>query len=228
MLYPERLAGRLGRLTFDILAVLWTGASALAGWETYRLVLTLEVLADSITSTGRTFDRWIQAFRHATPAFIPGLSGALSNLATSLQRSTGDALVRNGMLAHERIQELAVVLGVTVAVVPILVVTGSYLVWRARDVREMSAAADFVHAAERSGRVAEARAVLAHRAIAMLPFRQLMQASADPVGDLEEGRYDALADAMLRRSGVRPSRLSRVQPDEDVRSLSGQTSEQRR
>jgi hypothetical protein len=204
MLYPERLSGRLARLVLDILIVLWTGAWALAGWEIYRLVMTLEVLADSITSTGRTFDSWIQDFRNVAPRGIPGLSGALSDLAGSLQRSAGGTLVRDGMAAHDRIQQVAIVLGLAIGAVPILVGTGSYVLWRTREVREMTAAAAFVRSAERTGRVEQARAVLAHRAVATLPFGQLMRASQDPIGDLEEGRYEALAAAMLWRAGLRP------------------------
>ena len=205
MLYPDRLPGRLWRLALDLLAVLWTGAWALAGWTVYRAVMALEVVADSITATGQTFDGWIRDFRSASPHGIPGLSGALSDLAGALERSAASPLVRDGMTAHDRIQQLAILLGLAIPAVPIVVGTGAYVLWRSREVREMTAVAAFVRAAERSGRVEQARAVLAHRAVATLPFRQLMRASADPVGDLEEGRHEALAAAMLRRAGLRPA-----------------------
>lgn len=201
-IYPERWPGRLGRLTSDLLAVLWTAGWTLAGWTLYQLVLALEVVADSITRTGQTFDSWVQAFRNAVPGNVPGLGGALRSLADALQRSAGDPLVQRGMEAHARIEQLAVGLGLFVALLPIVSVTGIYLLWRVRDVRELSAAADFVRLAERTGRVEEANAVLAHRAVAALPFRQLMRASADPVGDLAAGRHEALAAAMLRRAGM--------------------------
>ena len=204
MLYPERLSRRLVRLTLDVLAVLWTGAGAIAGWEVYRLVAALEVLADSVTATGRTFDRWIQDFRNATPRGIPGLGGVLTDLAGSLQRSATNTLVRDGLAAHDRIQQVAVVLGHAVAAIPILVGTGSYVLWRGRQVRELTATADFVRQAERTGRVEQARALLAHRAVATRPFRQLMRASRDPIGDLEEGRFEALAGAMLWHTGLYP------------------------
>lgn len=209
MIYPERLPGRIGRLVLDVLALLWTAAWALVGWELYRVVIALEVIADAITSTGHTFDAWVQAFRSATPRNIPGISSALEGLANALQRSAGDPLVRNGAEAHQRIQELAIILGVLVGLLPVLTVTGTYLVWRWRDARELSAAGEFVRATERSGRFEQARAVLAHRAVATLPLRQLMRVSADPVGDLEDGRHEALADAMLRRWGMRPLRPRR-------------------
>ncbi|HXM57347.1 MAG TPA: hypothetical protein VOB72_18260 [Candidatus Dormibacteraeota bacterium] len=205
-MYPERWPGRLGRLALDLFAVLWTAAWALAGWALYQLVLALEVVADSISRTGETFNSWVHAFQGSVPGNVPGLSGALHSLGDALQRSAGDPLVQRGMEAHARIEQVAVVLGLFVALLPIVTVTGVYLLWRWRDVRELRAAAAFVGAAERTGRVDEANAVLAHRAVAVLPFRQLMRASADPVGDLAAGRHDVLAAAMLRRAGMHPIR----------------------
>ena len=207
MLYPERLPCRVGRLLLDLLAVLWTGAWVWAGYQVYQAVMALQVVADAVSSTGHTFNSWIQAFRNATPHNIPGLSSVLADLANSLQRSGGDPLVHNGMEGHDRIHQLATVLGILIALIPIVAVTGSYLLWRVRDVRELGAADAFVQYAEESGRVQEANAVLAHRAVALLPLRQLMRASSDPMGDLTEGRHDALAAAMLRRGGMRPLRV---------------------
>src|SRR5215472_1585901 len=207
MLYPERLPGRAGRLVLDLLAVLWTAAWALAGYQVYQAIMALQVVADGISSTGHTFSTWIQAFRNAAPHNIPGLSSALADLANVLQRSGGDPLVHNALEAHDRILQLATVLGIVIALIPIVAVTGSYLLWRVRYVRELGAADAFVRYAEESGRVQEANAVLAHRAVALLPLRQLMRASSDPMGDLTEGRHDALAAAMLRRGGMRPLRV---------------------
>ena len=49
------------------------------------------------------FDRWIADFRGLAPRGLPGLGNALSDLAGALQRSTGDALVREGTVAHARV-----------------------------------------------------------------------------------------------------------------------------
>jgi hypothetical protein len=135
MLYPERLPGRVGRLVVDIMAVLWTTAWAVVGYQVYQVVMALQVVADGITSTGNTFNSWIQAFRSATPHNILGLSSVLGDLANTLQRSGGDPLVRNGMEAHDRIHQLATVLGILVALIPIVAVTGH--IWCG--VSEMSA-----------------------------------------------------------------------------------------
>jgi hypothetical protein len=74
--------------------------------------------------------------------------------------------------------------------------------------RETGAALAFVRIASITGRAEQARAVLAYRAVSTLSFRQLMSASADPVGDIAERRYERLADAMLKRAGLDPSRLA--------------------
>ena len=203
-IYPERWPGRLWRLALDLLALLWTAGWALAGWTLYQLVMSLEVVADSISRTGQTFNSWIKAFQDSVPSNIPGVSAALRGVGDALQRSAGNPLVQQGAEAHQRIEQVATATGLFVALLPIVSVTGVYLVWRWRDARELTAAADFVRMAERTGRVDQANAVLAHRAVALLPFRQLMRASSDPIGDLERGRHDALAAAMLRRSGMRP------------------------
>lgn len=203
-IYPERWPGRLWRLALDLLAVLWTAAWAIAGWTLYQLVMALEVVADSISRTGQTFNSWVRAFQGSVPAGIPGLSSALHGIGDALQRSAGDPLVQRGLEAHARIEQVAVALGLFVAILPIVSVTGLYLLWRWRDASELGAAAEFVRTAERTGRIEQAKAVLAHRAVALLPFRQLMRASADPIADLADGRHDALAAAMLRRAGMRP------------------------
>jgi len=203
-IYPVAWSGRLYRLLVDLLVLVWTAGWALAGWAAYQMVTALQVVADAISRTGMTFNDWLRAFETAVPGNIPGISSALSSLAAALRRAAGDPLIRSGMQAHDAIQHVAIALGLFIAILPIVTVTGLYLVWRVRDVRELTAAAEFVRVAERSGRVPEANAVLAHRAVALLPFRQLMRVSSDPIGDLAAGRHDALAAAMLRRAGTRP------------------------
>lgn len=201
-LYPDFAGGLLVRLLLDVLFVVWLGGWALVGWEVYQTVLGLQVVADGITSTGQTFNHWIDAFR-SSGSQVPLVGDTLRNLGNTLQRSAGDPLVQNGAEAHRRITQLAILLGLVIALIPILGALATYGVWRLRDARRMGDVAAFVRAAERSGHTQEARAALALRAVATLDHRRLMAASADPVGDLAERRYDALAEAMLRRVGLR-------------------------
>lgn len=207
-LYPDRLWPAMLRFVGDLAAVLWSVGWAFLGWLIYKTVLGLEVIADGITSTGKTFDDWIAAFRRAIPGGIPGLTQFLTDTANTLQHYSGDQLIAAGHNIHDAIVKVAIVLALLVAVPPILLVLLPYGTWRWRDMREIGAALAFVRIASMTGRADQARAVLAFRAVTSLSFRQLMSASADPVGDLAEHRYDRLASAMLKRAGLDPSRLA--------------------
>ena len=206
--YPDRTMPALLRVIGDFLTVAWSVAWAVLGWLIYQTVLGLEVIADGITSTGVTFDAWIASFRNAVPGGIPGVTAFLLNIADQLKRYSGDPLISAGHQVHDAIIQVAVVLALLVALPPILLVLLPYGAWRWRDMRETGAALAFVRIASITGRADQARAVLAYRAVATLSFRQLMSASADPVGDITERRYDRLASAMLKRAGLDPGRLS--------------------
>lgn len=212
--YPDRPTPRFARLLLDLGAVIWTAVWIAIGWAVYRLVTALWVVSDAIAGTGHTFNSWLSAIKGAVPRNVPILGSYLSSTADALQKHTGDPLIQTGAQAHDSIQNVAVALGVITAAPPILIVTGLYLLWRWRDAREMGAALAFVRASERSGREEQARAVLAFRAVATLSFRRLMRVSRDPVGDLAEHRYDALASEMLRSAGLESFRLYRRGPNQ--------------
>ena len=213
--YPDRALPALARVVSDVLTVAWMVAWALAGLAVYQTVMALEAIADGITATGQTFNSWISSIRTVTPRGIPYLSKFLVDEANALQRASGDRLLELGKEVHGAIFQAAVILGLMVAVPPIVIVAVAYGSWRYRDMREMGAAMQFVRIAYLTGRAEQARAVLAYRAISSLSFRQLMRASSDPVGDLAHHRYDRLAAAMLERAGLDPFRL----PPQDIPQL---------
>ena len=206
-IYPDRRWPAFMRVLGDTATFFWTVAWAYLGWLIYSTVMGLEVIADGIKNTGLTFNQWIAAFRGAIPGGIPILTKFLQDTADALRHYSGDQLVAAGMNIHEAIFRVAVVLALLVALPPILLVLIPYSGWRWRDMRETGAALAFVRVAAITGRADAARAVLAYRAVSSLSFRQLMRASADPVGDLVEHRYEKLAEAMMKRAGLDPKRL---------------------
>ncbi|HEX6348933.1 MAG TPA: hypothetical protein VF160_06025 [Candidatus Dormibacteraeota bacterium] len=205
--YPDHVPARIPRVMGDMLVTLWVVAWALCGFAVYQVVEGLQAVADGITGTGHTLDAWIESFRNAVPRGIPGVSSFFTGIADGLQRNSGDQLITFGGQAHQTIDHMAIAFGLVTAVPPILIVGGTYLFWRWRDAREMGSALAFVSAAERSGRLEQAKAVLAYRAVAQLRFTELMKASADPIGDLAAHQYDGLASAMLKRAGLESFRL---------------------
>jgi hypothetical protein len=207
-LYPDRFFPAFWRVVGDALTLGWTLAWAALGWLIYQTVLGLQVISDGITNTGTTFNSWIASFRSAVPGGIPLVTDFLFKVADALQKYSGDSLISAGHQIHDAILQVAIVLALLVAVPPILLVLVPYGFWRWRDMREVGSALAFVRIASITGRADQARAVLAYRALSTLSFRQLMSASADPVGDIAERRYEKLAAAMLKRAGLDPSRLA--------------------
>lgn len=207
-LYPDRRWPAFLRVLADTVTVGWTIVWGYLGWLIYQTVMGLEVIADGITNTGTTFNGWIASFRNAVPGGIPLLTQFLLDVADTLRKYSGDSLVSTGHQIHDAVFQLAIVLALLVALPPILLILLPYSAWRWRDVRETGAALAFVRIASMTGRADQARAVLAYRAVSTLSFRQLMSASADPVGDIAERRYERLADAMLKRAGLDPTRLA--------------------
>lgn len=207
-LYPDRSFPAFLRVVGDLLTLGWTLAWAGLGWLIYKTVLGLQVIADGITNTGTTLNGWIASFRSSVPGGIPLVTQFLLSVADALRKYSGDSLISAGHQVHDAIIQVAIVLALLVALPPILMVLVPYGAWRWRDMRELGSALAFVRIASITGRADQARAVLAYRAIATLSFRQLMSASADPVGDISEQRYERLAAAMMKRAGLDPSRLA--------------------
>ncbi|HEY8863728.1 MAG TPA: hypothetical protein VIO37_06120 [Candidatus Dormibacteraeota bacterium] len=205
--YPDRRWPAFLRVLADTVTVAWTIVWAYLGFLIYQTVMGLEVIADGITSTGATFNSWIASFRRVALQ-VPLITQFLLDTADALKKYSGDPLVAAGHNIHDAILQTAIVLALLVAVPPILLVLLPYAGWRWRDMRETGAALAFVRIASMTGRAEQARAVLAYRAVSTLSFRQLMSASTDPVGDIAERRYDRLADAMIKRAGLDPTRLA--------------------
>jgi hypothetical protein len=210
--YPDRPGARFAYLFLDLMIVVWAAVWVAAGLAVYRLVTALWVVSDAISGTGRTFNEWIGDFRKILSGNVPILGRYLSTTADALQKHTGNPLIQTGAQAHDSIQQFGVALGILTAAPPILIVGGLYLVRRWRQAREMGAALAFVRAAEQGGSLEQARALLAFRAVATLPFTRLMRASRDPVGDLSSRHYDELAAEMLRSAGLESFRLYRRWP----------------
>ncbi|HEV2475689.1 MAG TPA: hypothetical protein VGX22_04050 [Candidatus Dormibacteraeota bacterium] len=207
-IYPDRRWPAFLRVLADTTVFFWAVVWAYLGFLIYSTVMGLEVIADGIKNTGMTFNQWIGAFRNAVPGGIPILTKFLQDTADTLRHYSGEPLVSAGQNIHDAILRVAIVLALLVALPPILLVLLPYGGWRWRDMRETGAALAFVRIASMTGRADAARAVLAYRAVSTLSFRQLMRASADPVGDLVEHRYEKLASAMLLRAGIDPTRLA--------------------
>jgi hypothetical protein len=201
-LYAETASRRAGQLLGDLLVGAWVAAWALAGLTVHRLV-------DELAGPGR-------AVQQAGDRVASGMSGVQDqvsrvpaigdDLRAPFERlgEAGQALARAGATQQQVVHELALWLGVLVALIPVVTILAAWLPGRVRWIREASAASHLRHDAGSTH-----LGLLAMRAVVNRPLRELRRASADPVADLQRGDYQALAALELRALGLRPPDSSR-------------------
>jgi len=207
-LYPDLAGARRRRIVADVLVIAWTAASAVAGLVVYTLVIELQVVGGAITDIGQRLNQWIDAFGAAVPGQNVPIVGStigdyVNRLLASLQRASGDAVIRQGQAVSDAAGAAALALGVIAGLVMVSAVTPWYLVRRWRGGRELGAMVTFLESAN----VPRTRALLAHRAAITLPVWRVMAVTRDPIADLTAGRYDALAAELLASLGLEPGRI---------------------
>jgi hypothetical protein len=123
-------------------------------------------------------------------------------LATPFDRAAdaSEGIASAGRASVEAVEQLAVVLGLAIALIPILVILAVHLPRRWRFVREATAGARFIDSADDLD-------LFALRALAHQPMRVLARVSDDPAGDWRRKDPDVvrrLAEIELQDVGLRP------------------------
>lgn len=196
-LYADTSLRRSWQILRDLLLLLWVVAWVWVGKVIYDGTMAL-------AAPGRQIDE--------------SASGMASGLAEAGQRLDEIPLIGGGMAAPfdkaaaasaslagagraevEAVERLALVLGASIALVPILVVLAFYLPGRLRFIREATAGARFIDAAEDLD-------LFALRALTHQPMHVLAQIDDDPAGAWrrrDAAVVRALAELELRESGLR-------------------------
>ena len=193
-LYAETAGLRTRQLVGDLAVLAWTAAWVAAGVALYRLVEKLAVPGARVEQAGGSFAGDIAEIQQKVgrlPVVGDELQDPFGRLA-----GVGRTLAAAGVTQQEVVHQLALWLGVVVAVVPIVALL---LVWLPRRVswaREAGAASRL----RMDGADLELFAI---RAVANRPLRDLHRVTPDPAGDLRAGEYQALADLELRALGLR-------------------------
>jgi hypothetical protein len=193
-LYAETPGLRTRQLVGDLAVLAWMAAWVAAGVALYRLVEKLAVPGARVEQAGSSFAGDIAEIQQKVGR-LPVVGGELQDPFGRLA-GVGRTLAAAGVTQQEVVHQLALWLGVVVAVVPIVALL---LVWLPRRVawaREAGAASRL----RLDGADLELFAI---RAVANRPLRQLHRVSPDPAGDLRAGEYEALADLELRTLGLR-------------------------
>ena len=193
-LYAETAGLRTRQLVGDLAVLAWTAAWVAAGVALYRLVEKLAVPGARVEQAGSSFAGDIAEIQQKVGR-LPVVGGELQDPFGRLA-GVGRTLAAAGVTQQEVVHQLALWLGVVVAVVPIVALLLVWLPHRVSWAREAGAASRL----RMDGADLELFAI---RAVANRPLRDLHRVTPDPAGDLRAGDYQALADLELRALGLR-------------------------
>lgn len=198
---PRRRLAPIGLVAWLLLWIVIGGATVV-------LVRNLARVSDTLVESGQALDTAGRALLAVGRAPIVG--DAPRRLGDEV-RETAREIESSGASSRQTIQWLSVLLGVSVALIPISSVAGWYLPPRiaaARERREIERALADGHGDQSLERF------LAYRAVQNLPFDTLRRVSSDPWADLERGSYRRLANAELTRLGLaaRPKKTRTTRP----------------
>jgi hypothetical protein len=114
---------------------------------------------------------------------------------------SGGEVAELGREGEENVHQLADILGLVTFALPALLLLSQWVPGRTAQIRKQREAAVVLA----DGPSPERRRLLAMRAAFSLPYGHLLRYTKDPIGDLEDGRYDALVAAALEDAGLRSS-----------------------
>lgn len=201
-IYAETPGRRARQLVGDLLLVVWLVGWAWVGTAVHDGTMAL---AEPGRATAESASSLASGLREAggrlddVPLVGDDVAAPFDSAA-----SASDRLADAGTGTVRAVERLAFWLGLTIALIPMLIVAAFYLPMRWRFVREATAGARFVDASEDLD-------LFALRALARQPMHVLGRISDDPAGAWRRGDPDVvrrLAELELRDSGLRPPRAS--------------------
>jgi len=198
-LYPDVPSRRRTTIVRDVVVLLALLFFAWFGFKTYEAVDALKVLGSGVETAGTSVQNGFESVAGVLGG-IPLVGDQLSGAIQGAGAGTGGELADLGRQGVERVHDLAIMLGIFVFCLPAFVVLLAALPRRIRQVRRLTAASVVLANPDDEDR----RRLLAMRAGFGLPYGVLLRYTRDPLGDLADGRHDALVAAALDDAGVVP------------------------
>lgn len=181
----------------DGFVVFWIALWIVVGLLTGSQVWRLSSVSDSAQASAVAVDTAGEALQSFSGLPLVGdRSGRLGDDV----RAAADQVRVSAAQTDVTLHRLGLLLGASIILIPLTPVFGMYLpnrLTRGREVRALR------RRLRRGAMDPPLQAYLARRAVDVLPYQQLRLVTADPTGDLQAGRHDALARAELARLGLR-------------------------
>jgi hypothetical protein len=190
-----RAGARLIRV-LDVAAVVWMATWIVLGFLVAREVRHLRELSDTVVVAGVAVEETGDLL--ASLEGVPFVGSQVGDVAERV-REAGRSARASGAASRDSTQNLSVLLGLSIGLIPTLPLLGLYAPLRVAWTRETRAVRRALAARPSDPVLTE---FLARRAVATLPYHELQAVSPDPFRDLEEGRFEALADRELERLGL--------------------------
>lgn len=194
--YAEPPQLRLQQQLQDTATLVWVAAWGVAGRTLYRTIERLRTATAEAEQAGGGFARRLDDVAR-TVTDVPLVGNALRRPFAGAA-DAGRTLQTAGATAGDTVHDLALWVGLLVALLPIAWLLALRLPRRIRWMREAGAAAGL--------RIdADDLQLFALRAVATAPLHELRKATDDPARALAEGDYAPLAAIELARLGLRPT-----------------------
>lgn len=194
-MYPFTLSARALR-RLDILMAIWGAVwIAVAAYTAYE-VQVLHDLSQTVVTTGvaiGTVGKALQAV-----GSLPLIGGQVGPLAEQV-RAAGQSAVASGTASRNSVDNLSILLGISIALIPTVPALVLYLPLRVGWRREQRAVADSVR---RHGNEPALEEYLARRALGSLPYHAIRELAVDPWRGLDPVERRRLATAELDRLGL--------------------------
>lgn len=172
-----------------VLWVLMGGWSGFTIWQISDLGETVTTSGDALNSAGTAME---------SVGSLPVVGERAAELGGEVVVAAADISAR-GQEITSQLRQLALLLGLSIALMPTTPVAGLYLPLRLDRRREV---AELRRLLEFHGRDPVVDRYLAERALRSMSFADIRAISPDPWADLAQGRVEALAEAELSRVGL--------------------------
>jgi len=184
---------------FDGLVVFWLVLWLVVGTWSGITIWQLSDLGDTVSTSGRALTSAGRALESV--GNVPVIGEGPAQLGREVV-ATADDITGRGAEIKSQLRQLSLLLGLSIMLMPTTPVLGLYLPLRAGRRREV---AEIRRLVRTHGRDATVERYLAERALETMPFAAVLAICPDPYTDIAQHRAGALADAELRRLGVRGS-----------------------
>jgi len=195
---PSRRASTLGR---DLLTVALLLLLAWIALKVHDAVDRLAVLGQGVNEAGSSIEDGFDSAADAVED-APIVGGEVADGLRGAGEGSGGNVAELGQEGEDKTHQFADILGLVTFFVPATFLVLLVVPSRIAQMRQLTAAERVLL----QGESPERRRLIAMRAAFALPYGQLLAYTRDPLGDLEQDRYDALVEAVLEDVGLRSSR----------------------